>query len=104
MNRAVKVATVDDFRERNAMAVEVNGRCLVVFKVEGQLFAVENYCPHAGYTLHDGSLEGSLVTCALHGAQFDVRDGRCVGGLSCSDIQTFVVDTSASGDIMVLPD
>lgn len=42
----------------------------------GDVHAMENSCPHAGYPLHIGALEGSVIICAGHGWPFDVCTGR----------------------------
>jgi nitrite reductase/ring-hydroxylating ferredoxin subunit len=48
---------------------------LAVYHVGGRLYAVADICPHAGAVLSEGDLEGPLLTCPLHGSQFDVRTG-----------------------------
>lgn len=47
---------------------------------EGQLWAVDNRCPHEGYPLAQGQLRGCTLTCAWHNFKFDLRDGRCLKG------------------------
>ena len=101
MSRFVQVATVAEFAESQAKSIEVAGIAIALFKIDEQFFAIENCCPHAGYTLHDGELSGSTLTCILHGAQFDVRSGCCVGGLSCTDVETFLVKTTDDGVILL---
>ena len=49
---------------------------VLVTNVGGEVFAIEDGCPHSGWSLSEGSLEGSTVTCAGHGWCIDVRDGR----------------------------
>ncbi len=53
---------------------------VAVFNVGGELFALENSCPHQGGPLADGWLEQSLVTCPWHGWCFDVRSGKMTLG------------------------
>ena len=65
---------------------------IVVCRVGGALHAIEDRCSHANTTLHDGRLRGAVLTCPLHGAQFDVRDGRHLGppaymGLPCHRVE-----------------
>lgn len=47
---------------------------------EGDVHVVDNRCPHEGYPLAQGKLEGCVLTCAWHNWKFDVRDGRAVMG------------------------
>ena len=52
---------------------------VLVCRVAGTLYAVENNCSHRDTPLADGRFRGVLITCPLHGAQFDVRDGAQQG-------------------------
>ena len=59
---------------------EVTGAPIVVFNLEGELYALEDQCTHEEFELSSGNFdpaEGS-VECILHGARFDVRDGRAL--------------------------
>jgi len=53
---------------------------LVVHHPDGALSAMENACPHQGYPLSTGYLQGCLVTCTWHNFKFDARTGACVMG------------------------
>ncbi len=53
---------------------------IAVFSIGGALCAMRDVCPHAGASLADGELEGSIVTCPLHGSRFDVLTGRRLRG------------------------
>lgn len=64
---------------------------LAVFHLSGQLHAVTDRCPHAGATLSDGELSGSVVTCPRHGSQFDIRTGERRRGPADEGIATFEV-------------
>jgi nitrite reductase/ring-hydroxylating ferredoxin subunit len=50
---------------------------VVLCRVGGTVHAVGGACPHAGGPLADGALDGSRLTCPLHGWSFDVRTGAC---------------------------
>jgi nitrite reductase/ring-hydroxylating ferredoxin subunit len=52
------------------------GRIIAVFNVDGQFYALDGICPHAGGPLGQGRLAGGVVTCPWHGWQFDVTSGR----------------------------
>ena len=73
----------------NARLVEVDGAAIAVFNVDGQYHATEDHCLHAGGPLHEGTLEGAVVTCPWHGWQFDVTDGRC--GLHGTNLRCYPV-------------
>ncbi|MGH7819100.1 MAG: Rieske (2Fe-2S) protein, partial [Candidatus Binatia bacterium] len=73
---------------------------IAVFRVGARLFAILESCPHAGASLADGDLEGSVVTCPEHGSQFDVCTGRRVRGPSDFPVRTFPV-VEEDGDVYV---
>ena len=51
---------------------------IVVFNYDGDFYALEDRCTHEDFELSAGDFDGDTATveCALHGAKFDVRDGR----------------------------
>ena len=52
---------------------------IVVCRTKDGIFALDNVCTHAFARLSEGRLRGTRVICPLHGASFDVRDGRALG-------------------------
>jgi len=56
--------------------VEVNDREIAIVNVDGKFYAINDRCGHASARLSSGGLGGKVVTCPLHGAQFDVTTGR----------------------------
>ena len=59
-------------------AVELNGRELVICNNEGDFYAVDRRCGHMNAPLEMGTLDGSILTCPLHCAQFDVSTGEAL--------------------------
>ncbi|MBI4249649.1 MAG: Rieske 2Fe-2S domain-containing protein [Elusimicrobia bacterium] len=55
--------------------VEMEGKRIALFNMEGKFYAVDDACLHKGGPLGEGSLEGSVVTCPWHGWQYDVKTG-----------------------------
>lgn len=66
-------------REGEMRAVDVEGRKVLLSRVQGRVCAMEDACSHAGGPLHEGTLHGGVVTCPWHGSQFRLRDGAVVG-------------------------
>ena len=64
---------------------------LVVCRVAGELHAVPDNCSHRDAKLSEGRLRGALLTCPLHGAQFDVRTGAHQGPPASMPIACFPV-------------
>lgn len=53
------------------------GEAVLVLNLEGQYFALENSCPHAGASIAQGVCEQHTISCPAHGLRFDVRSGAC---------------------------
>lgn len=86
------VATVDEIPPGERKIVEIAGRSIGVFNLDGEFFALRNRCPHQGGELCRGRLvgmvsssgpgeyaysrEGELLRCPWHGWEFDVRTGQ----------------------------
>lgn len=60
-------------------ACMVGGRELVICHTREGVFALDNICTHAHARLSEGRLRATRLVCPLHGASFDVRDGRVLG-------------------------
>lgn len=69
------VARKEDLPEGRGLRVEIGGIEVGLFKVGGEVFAMENRCPHAGDLLSEGSLAGRVIVCRAHGWEFDVGTG-----------------------------
>jgi len=77
-------------------------REILLAKVAGQLYAIDNACGHSGYPLDKGSLNGFVVTCRWHDAQFDVRSGAVLSpGREMKPIKCFRVECAADGTVNV---
>jgi nitrite reductase/ring-hydroxylating ferredoxin subunit len=60
--------------------VQVEGREVAIFVVEGVVHAFDNECPHEGNPLVEGEVIGPTLTCAYHGWRFDLETGACLHG------------------------
>jgi nitrite reductase/ring-hydroxylating ferredoxin subunit len=50
-------------------------RCVALFHVDGQYYAIDDSCPHQGASLAGGKLDGHSVQCPAHGLRFDLVSG-----------------------------
>jgi nitrite reductase/ring-hydroxylating ferredoxin subunit len=60
-------------------AVLLEGREILVCHTREGVFALDNICTHAHARLCEGRLRATRLVCPLHGASFDIRDGRVLG-------------------------
>src|SRR5262249_47158449 len=75
----VKAARTTEIEPGQARLVEVNGKQIALFNIDGQFFAIDNTCTHRGGPLAEGEVSGHVVTCPWHRGEFDVRTGEVVG-------------------------
>ena len=79
MAEFVKVAKAGDLSPGKGMMVEVNGKKIALFNVEGSFYAIDDTCTHRGGPLSQGLLEEKQVRGPWHGALFDVTNGETEG-------------------------
>jgi 3-phenylpropionate/trans-cinnamate dioxygenase ferredoxin subunit len=70
-------------------SVEVDGRFVAVFNVDGEFLAIEDVCTHDGGGLSGGAVEGDQVICPRHGARFCLRDGRALTPPAYEPVRTY---------------
>jgi 3-phenylpropionate/trans-cinnamate dioxygenase ferredoxin subunit len=101
MTAFVRVAKVDEIPAGRARLVLIEGKVIALFKVEGEVYALDDSCPHQGSSLGMGRQDGAFVTCRAHGLCFDVRTGRMRGvdGLCAKTYRVQVVAGDVSIDI-----
>lgn len=116
MNR-IRLCLENDVPDGKALIVPYKSRSVGVFRVDGELHALLNVCPHKGAALCAGPVTGTaeaaddyeiayarageLVRCAWHGWEFDIRTGACLADpkLQARKIEILVED----GEIFALP-
>jgi nitrite reductase/ring-hydroxylating ferredoxin subunit len=66
-----------DLPDDSPIAVEAEGRQIMLYRHRGNLYAIDNICSHAGGLLSRGPVADLTATCPLHGSRFALADG-CV--------------------------
>jgi 3-phenylpropionate/trans-cinnamate dioxygenase ferredoxin subunit len=91
MSKLIKVAITADLPPGEAMAFEIEGVRIAVFNVGGTYYAIDDVCTHAGASLSEGCVEGSVVRCPRHDAEFDLRTGEPLTPPADSPVRTYPV-------------
>jgi nitrite reductase/ring-hydroxylating ferredoxin subunit len=89
-------------RDGAPIGLKLRGIPVALYKVEGQVFATHDVCTHAFALLSNGFLEGHTIECPLHGAMYDVRDGKCLAVAAC-DLETYPVRLQDDTVCVLLP-
>lgn len=98
----VKVAEVTELAPGEMKVVEWGEDQVLLVNLDGSMYACDNVCTHAGAPLNEGSLEGELVECPLHGSVFNVTNGEVVGPPAEDELRVFQVRVDGQ-DILVGP-
>jgi nitrite reductase/ring-hydroxylating ferredoxin subunit len=70
---------VDDLDDGDSMRVETGGEPVALYRIGADFYATSDTCTHEQWSLgEEGDLDGFEVTCTLHNARFDVRDGKAL--------------------------
>ncbi|MEM3641577.1 MAG: Rieske 2Fe-2S domain-containing protein, partial [Candidatus Bathyarchaeia archaeon] len=76
MRKYIKIAQVEEVPKNGMKSVKVGDLEVLLVNVDGHFYAFDNRCPHMGYPLFFGKLEGQILTCGFHYAKFDVKSGK----------------------------
>ncbi len=90
----VEVAKLNEIAPGGLKAVEVNGEEIVLCNDEGKIYAISRRCGHMNAPLDLGALEGYILTCPMHHAQFDITSGEALSGPAPSNLGDEVIPES----------
>lgn len=91
MAEFVRVAAVADVPPGALLGVEAAGRRICLANVDGEIYALQDNCSHRDFPLSAGELEDAVLTCAWHGARFDVCTGRALSLPAVRPVRTYEV-------------
>ena len=86
MSNLIEVGRTNELEDGSIKETLVRGRQILLARVGDKYYATENHCPHMGGKLSQGKLEDTVVTCPLHGSQFDLVNGQVVRWLKGSGL------------------
>jgi nitrite reductase/ring-hydroxylating ferredoxin subunit len=99
-NEFVPVAKAADVPPGRMVVVAVDRERIMLANVGGRFYAMRDMCGHRNAPLSRGKLDGHIVECPLHFAQFDVRTGKLIDGPISADVPTY--DVRVEGDTVFL--
>ena len=98
----ISVGTIDQLRERGCIVTTGGGQTIAVFFHDGQVYAVDNRCPHMGFPLDRGNVRDGILTCHWHHARFDLSSGGTFNPFA-DDVRSFPVSV-VDGEVWVNTD
>lgn len=96
-----KIGHLNDFKNNQIVSYIYDDREILTVKIENEIFAVDNICSHAEEQLCKGSLIGNEIECPRHGARFNLKTGEVTEGPALLPIDTFNLQVSSNGDILI---
>lgn len=91
----IRVCNVDQVPVGTPLTVEINGRPVAIVEINGSYYSFEDICPHQGSSFEDGSLDGEIVTCPLHGWKLNAVTGE---SLEAPGIKIETFEVKVEGD------
>jgi 3-phenylpropionate/trans-cinnamate dioxygenase ferredoxin subunit len=101
------VANVDEIPSGKRKILEIQGRSIGIFNINGEFFAIRNNCPHQGAPLCEGYVsgffvaeepgeytltrKGEIVRCPWHGWEFDIKTGQSYFDPSKTRVRSYEV-------------
>jgi len=95
MAEFVKVASLSELAPGSAKVVEVLGKTIALFNVDGTIYATDNTCLHQGGPIGEGQLMGEVIICPWHQWEYNVRTGENVDDSSLK-VVTYPVQVEGS--------
>ena len=88
----ILVGKTSDIPSGKMIMVSTDGKDILVTNVDGNYYAMDDTCTHAGASLSEGSLDGSTVTCPWHGSTWDCKTGKMIAfGVQLKDLSSYKV-------------
>jgi nitrite reductase/ring-hydroxylating ferredoxin subunit len=76
-----KLCKVSDLIDRQGKRFIVDETEVALFKVDNDIYALSNICPHQHTALiYDGFIEDECVVCPAHGWTFELKTGKLKTG------------------------
>ena len=97
----ILVGKTSDIPSGKMIMVSTDGKDILVTNVDGNYYAMDDTCTHAGASLSEGSLDGSTLTCPWHGSTWDCKTGKLIAfGAQLKDLSSYKV-TVESDNVFV---
>lgn len=97
------VADAREIAPGQAKAVDVGGRRIALFNLNGTFYAMDDACPHRGGPLSEGEINGTTVTCPWHAAQFDIPSGQHLSPPAARGVGSYKVSVDGTAVSVELP-
>ena len=88
----IDVAGLAQLPDRHTLRADVNGHVMTIARVDGQVYAVQEFCTHRCGPLSEGAFCDHAIECPWHRSRFDLKTGKAVEGPAKVDLRTYEVE------------
>ena len=81
----------NELKPGQSAQVGVEEKILALFNLDGKFYAIDDTCTHAGASLAEGTVSGSVVTCPWHGATFDITTGAVLSEPAYEGVKAYKI-------------
>lgn len=85
----ITVCSIADFPSEGRQAITVADTPVIVFYHDDEYLAYQDFCPHAGLPIGEGTVDSGRLYCPYHGAGFCLKTGKTMGPPAYSDLIAF---------------
>jgi nitrite reductase/ring-hydroxylating ferredoxin subunit len=85
----VAILDSEDLRADKPRVVEYDEQKVLLYRHEGEIYAMGAVCAHEEGPLEEGKFQGCQVECPIHQSVYDLRTGRVVHGPATYAIPSF---------------
>ncbi len=97
------VAKTGDVDEGEVIAVSVGRIDIGLYRLDGEIYALNDICTHAYAAMSDGFFEDGQIECPLHGACFEVKTGKALTAPATIDLEKYPVKIDGDQILVGLP-
>ena len=94
------ICAAADVPPGSVKSFDIDGTLVALYNIDGTFYATDAVCTHAFADLADGTLDGDVITCAVHFGAFHVPTGKAVEAPCFTDLKTFKTDVR-DGQVLV---
>jgi nitrite reductase/ring-hydroxylating ferredoxin subunit len=99
----IRICSANDVPEGSAKAFRLNGNLVAVYHSEGKFYVTEDTCSHEQEHLSEGWLDGEVIECPRHGAQFSLKTGEALSLPATEPIAVFEVKVEGEDVLVAVP-
>jgi len=87
----IDLLAIEQVNQSDVTAVNVQGREIALYEIDGQIYATDNLCTHGAGRMSDGFFDGREIECPLHQGRFDVCTGQAMCAPLTENIRVYPV-------------